>query len=136
MNTLLYKYKSILLITTFITSLSSCEKEIDVTLKSVPPRIAIEGFIKQDQLATVHVTHTLDFDNNDGYPYLSEAIVTISDYRGNHEVLQQGANGWYTAETISGKVGHSPWEHQLIRYRISVIGRWDISVHVHFKKCQ
>lgn len=107
MNTLLYKYKSFLLIALFITSLSSCEKEIDIDLKSVPPRIAIEGIVKQGQLATVHVTQTQDFDNNDKYANLSGAIVTISDDQGNSEVLKQGANGWYTAENenLKGVVG-------------------------------
>lgn len=84
---------------------ASCEKEIDVNLKSVPPRIAIEGIVKHEQLATVHVTHTLDFNNNDGYPHLSGAIVTISDDQGNSEVLKQDANGWYTAEYIRGEIG-------------------------------
>lgn len=104
-TSLLKDYIAYIFIAALLMCLLSCEKEIDVDLKSVPPRIAIEGIVKHEQLATVHVTHTLDFDNNDGYPHLSGAIVTISDDRGNSEVLKQGANGWYTAEYMRGEIG-------------------------------
>jgi len=107
MNTIIKKYIPLLIMALFIISLSSCEKEIDVDLKSVPPQIAIEGIVKQDQLATVYVTNTLDFNNNNGYPSLSGAVVTISDDHGNLEVLRQGDNGWYTAKTITGKIGYT-----------------------------
>lgn len=114
MNTLLLKdYITLILIAILLVSLPSCEKEIDVDLKSVPPKIAIEGIVKLDQLATVRVSHTLDFNNNDGYPNLSGAVVTISDDQGNSEILKQGANGWYTAEKIIGKVGR--------KYNMSVV---------------
>ena len=106
MITLLKKYSRTLLIVSFIISLSSCEKEIDVDLKSVPPQISIEGIVKEGELATVRVSHTLDFDNNDGYPNLSGAIVTISDDHGNSEILEQDGSGWYTATTIKGIVGY------------------------------
>lgn len=106
MTTLLLKdYITYILIAALLMCLPSCEKEIDMDLKSVPPRISIEGIIKHEQLATVYVTHTLDFDNNDGYPPLSGAIVTVSDDQGNSEVLKQGANGWYTAEHMIGEIG-------------------------------
>jgi len=107
MNTLLKKYSPALFIALLSISFSSCEKEIDVDLKSVPPQLVIEGIVKQDQLATVYITHTLDFSNNNGYPNLSNAIVTISDDRGNSEVLEQGSNGWYTAKTIKGEIGYT-----------------------------
>lgn len=93
------------MIALLIISLSSCEKEIDVDLRSVPPHIMIEGIVKQDQLATVRVSHTIDFGNNDGYPNLSGAIVTISDDKGNSEVLKQDEKGWYTAKDMKGEIG-------------------------------
>lgn len=113
MNTLINKYKPLLLLLTLFVSLSSCEKEVDVDLRSVPPRIAIEGIVKQDQLATIRVSHTIDFGDNDGYPDISGAIVTISDDKGNSEILKQGNNGWYTAERIKGETG--------VTYHMSVV---------------
>lgn len=85
--------------------LTSCEKEIDVDLKSASPRIVIEGTVKQNQYATVCVSSTIDFGNNEGYPNLSGAVVTVSDDKGNSEQLKQDKNGWYTAEKIKGEVG-------------------------------
>jgi len=107
MITLIKKYSPVLLIALFIISFSSCEKEIDVDLRSVEPQISIEGIVKEDQLATVRISHTLDFNNNNGYPNLSGAIVSISDDHGNSEVLKQGANGWYTAVDMTGKIGYT-----------------------------
>ncbi|HCO67025.1 MAG TPA: DUF4249 domain-containing protein [Dysgonomonas sp.] len=107
MNTLIKRHRISFLLMLFIISLPSCEKEIDVELRSVPPQLVIEGIVKQDQLATVRVTQTLDFSNNNGYPNLSGAIVTISDDQGNSEILRQGSNGWYTAENLRGVIGRT-----------------------------
>jgi len=105
MNTPINIYKSFLLGAVLLLSMSSCEKEIDVDLRSVPPRIVIEGIVKKDQLATVRVSQTIDFNNNDGYPNLSGAIVKISDDAGNSETLKQDQTGWYTAEKLKGEIG-------------------------------
>lgn len=102
MNTFLKKYNPLLLIALFTISLSSCEKEIDVDLKSVTPRIVIEGIVKQNELAKVRVTQTIDFDDNSGYPNLKGAIVKISDNAGKSEVLEQDGTGWYVAKEIIG----------------------------------
>jgi len=92
---------------TLLLVFTSCEKEIDVDLNSVAPRLQIEGIVKQDQLAMVRVSHTIDFDDNSGYPSLKGAIVKISDNAGNSEILQQDATGWYVAETIKGEIGRT-----------------------------
>ncbi len=90
----------------FITLIfCSCEKEIDVDLKTAPPHIQIEGLVKQDQLAMVRVSHTVDFNDNSGYPLLKGAIVKISDDAGNSEILKQDNTGWYVAENMKGVVG-------------------------------
>lgn len=107
MKTLYNKYKALGSLLILCLFLSSCEKEVDVNLHSVEPRIVIEGIIKQDQPATVRVSQTIDFNNNEGYPNLSGAVVTISDEQGNSEVLQQDSSGWYTAANLKGEIGHT-----------------------------
>lgn len=98
----------------FITLIfCSCEKEIDVDLNTVTPRIQIEGLVKQDQLAMVRVSQTIDFNDNSGYPMLEGAIVKISDDAGNSEILKQDNTGWYVAENIKGVIGR--------KYDMSVI---------------
>jgi len=90
----------------FITLIfCSCEKEIDVDLNTVTPRIQIEGLVKQDQLAMVRVSQTIDFNDNSGYPMVEGAIVKISDDAGNSEILKQDNTGWYVAENIKGVIG-------------------------------
>ncbi len=101
------KYITILSALALLLVASSCEKEIDVDLRSVPPRIQIEGVVKQDSLAKVRVSHTLDFSDNSGYPFLKDAIVVISDNAGNTETLQQDNSGWYVAQNIKGVIGRT-----------------------------
>jgi hypothetical protein len=100
-------YSVLLAALALLLAFSSCEKEIDVELRSVPPRIQIEGIVKQDQLAMVRVSHTLDFNDNSGYPFLKGATVIISDDAGNTETLQPDSTGWYVAEDIMGVIGRT-----------------------------
>ncbi|NDV93920.1 DUF4249 domain-containing protein [Dysgonomonas sp. 521] len=107
MNNIKNIYIIILSALFILLGLTSCEKEIDVDLNSVPPRIQIEGIVKQGQPATVRVSHTIDFNDNSGYPFLKGAIVKVSDDAGNSEILQQDATGWYVAENIKGVIGRT-----------------------------
>lgn len=91
-----------LVVISLLTVLVSCQKEIDIDLHQVPPRIVIEGIVKQDSLAKVRVSRTLDFDDSSGYPFLSGATVTIKDDLGVEEVLKQDASGWYVAAQMKG----------------------------------
>lgn len=107
MKNLIKTYTVIFSALTLMFTVSSCEKEIDVDLRSVPPHIQIEGIVKQDQLAMVRVSHTLDFDDNSGYPFLKGAVVKIWDDAGNSETLLQNTTGWYVAENIKGEIGRT-----------------------------
>lgn len=107
MKSLKNKYTTILSALALLLVVSSCEKEIDVDLHSVPPRVQIEGLVKQDSLARVRVSHTLDFSDNSGYPFIKDAIVVISDDAGNTETLKQDDSGWYVAEGIRGEIGRT-----------------------------
>lgn len=81
----------------------SCEKEIDVDLNSVEPKIVIEGRIAKDSIAKISITKTKDFNTNNDFPPVFGAVVTISDDRGNSEVLDQNKDGLYISERIRGK---------------------------------
>ena len=107
MKSIINRYHIILGVMIVACVFTSCEKEIDVDLRSVPPRIQIEAMVKQDQLARVRVSHTLDFNDNSGYPFLKGAIVKISDVNGISETLKQDDSGWYVAETLKGEIGHT-----------------------------
>lgn len=86
-------------------ALSSCEKEIDVDLHSVEPRIVIEGLIAKDSLATVRITKTKDFNADNNFLPVNGALVTISDSWGNVDTLKQNVEGLYVASIIKGVEG-------------------------------
>lgn len=99
----------IIVISILISSLFvfSCEKEIDVDLRSVTPRLVIEGVVVKDSLAKVKLTKTKDFDGDNNYLPVSGAEVVISDDAGASEILILDESGWYVAQTLRGEVGRT-----------------------------
>ncbi len=81
---------------------SSCQDEIQVDLRSVPPMVVIEGVIREGTQAEVLITKTKDFSDNTEYLPVTDAVVTISDDAGNDEQLVCNASGKYVATTIEG----------------------------------
>ncbi len=103
MNTIIYKkYIAAMICLSTMLFMTGCEKEIDVDLKSVEPRVVIEGLVKKDSLATVRITMTKDFYEDNNFPPVNGAVVTISDDAGNTEVLQQDIKGTYVAKYLKG----------------------------------
>lgn len=89
----------------------SCEKEIEVDLKSAEPRLVIEGLVKIDTLATVRITKTKDFTTDNNYPAVNGAVVTLSDDLGKSEVLKQNSDGLYVSQTIVGEADRTYFLH-------------------------
>lgn len=96
---------NLVILMVFITS---CEKVIDVKLDSVDKKYVIEGNIT-DQPGTcqVKITQTKDFDENNTFPGVSGAIVTVSDNGGTPVVLTETSTGVYETTAINGTVGHT-----------------------------
>ena len=87
--------------------LTSCEKEIDVDLNSVTPRLVIEGLVVKDSIAKVKLTKTKDFNDNNVYEPITGASIQISDDAGNTETLLLNSTGWYVAKTLKGVEGRT-----------------------------
>lgn len=97
--------KTIIIILTGILFLmihSSCEDLIDVDLRSVEPKLVIEGTVRMGAPAEVLLTKTKDFKENNNYPPITDAIVTITDDAGNSEQLIANSSGKFVATTITG----------------------------------
>lgn len=107
MTRFINQYTAIISSLLILLTFSSCEKEIEVDLNSVPSRIVIEGIVKQNEPAKVRVSQTMDFDDNSGYPNLSGAVVKITDDSGYSEILHQNATGWYVAADLIGETGQT-----------------------------
>ena len=83
----------------------ACEKIIEVELRSVPPMLVIEAAICEGETAHVRLSHTLDFYDQSGYPILTDALVQLSDDRGNTEMLQPGEDRLFHGSSLIGTVG-------------------------------
>jgi len=81
----------------------SCEKEIDLNLRSVEPNVVIEGTITLNGNAIVNITTTKDFEDNNEFPPLFGAIVKLTDENGNSEILEQSGEGLYIGSSIIGQ---------------------------------
>lgn len=87
----------------FIFLFIACEKEIDIDLNTSESKIVIEGLVSdQPGPYMVKLTRTVDFDDDNTFPPVSEARVTIYDDVGNIEVLTETMAGVYNATAIQG----------------------------------
>lgn len=94
-------------------TLASCEKVIDLDLKGVEAKYVIEGTLSnQAGDCRVLITQTKDFDQNNEFPGVSGAVVTIvssdSDVSGDGEtatILTETAPGVYEAPDLQGISG-------------------------------
>lgn len=88
--------------------ITSCEKVIDVKLDSVAKKYVIEGNISDEPgVCQVKITQTKDFNEDNTFPGVSGAIVTVSDNGGTPVLLTETSTGVYETTAINGTVGHT-----------------------------
>jgi hypothetical protein len=93
---------------------TACEKVIDVDLREVEPQLVIEANITdQPGPYFVRLTRTVNFNVENSFPPITNAIVTLSDNTGTEEVLSETSPGSYETNSIVGTPGRT--------YRLSVI---------------
>ncbi|MBV6878732.1 DUF4249 domain-containing protein [Epilithonimonas ginsengisoli] len=100
--------KNILLIIFSLFLFISCEKEIDLDLADQSGKIVIEGNIT-DQAGPyfVRITKSVAFTNENQYPAVEDAQVTMSDDLGKTETLQYIGNGFYQVSNFQGQSGRT-----------------------------
>lgn len=88
--------------------LSSCEKVIDVNLKTAPAKLVIEGNITNEEGPyTVKLSKTVAYIGPNEFPPVSGAVVTISDNTGDTETLAETSPGTYQSVRLKGKPGRT-----------------------------
>jgi Domain of unknown function (DUF4249) len=89
--------------------LSSCEKVIDIDLNSEDPYIVIEAEVTNDNTApqTVRITKSLNFSDNNTFPAVSGAAITLSDDAGNSVSLTETSPGIYQTNALPGIPGRT-----------------------------
>lgn len=100
--------KNILFILFCALLFSSCEKEIDLQLDDKSGTIVIEGNITDQQGPYyVHITRSVAFTEDNQYPAITDAIVTISDNAGQSETLQYEGDGRYKTSSLVSSPGNT-----------------------------
>ncbi|MFT2008386.1 DUF4249 domain-containing protein [Pontibacter sp. 13R65] len=103
------RYLLLLLAAAVLTQLlSACERVIDVDLNAASARYVIEGNITNgDNPGQVKISRTKNFDENNVFEGVSNAVVTVSDNAGNTETLTQQSPGVYAISSLAGVPGRS-----------------------------
>lgn len=90
-----------------ILSLSwSCTTPIDLDVV-YEKKIVVEGSISAANTAHVRLTQTVSATDEDLFPVVTNAVITLSDSDGNMEVLMEETDGVYTGNSIIGEGGKS-----------------------------
>ena len=88
---------------------SSCEREIELNLKTSNSRYVIDGNLSTETGESyVRITKSLNMDDTIQYPTISGALVTITDNRQlKTDTLNESNPGLYVKYGLTGLEGHS-----------------------------
>jgi hypothetical protein len=92
-----------------LITLSSCEKEVDLSLNSVSAKLVIEGVINNTGAPdTVKISKTINFQATNEFVGVANALVIITDNTaGITDTLTAGfKTGYYITSKITGTPGH------------------------------
>ncbi|MEO7309031.1 MAG: DUF4249 domain-containing protein [Chitinophagaceae bacterium] len=91
-----------------LLAFASCEKVIDIRLNDTAKKYVVEGNISNEAgQCTVNITQTKDFSENNDFPGVGGAVITVSDNGGAPVALAETARGVYTNAAINGTPGHT-----------------------------
>lgn len=94
--------KKLVLFTSLLILLASCEDVIEIDLEGIEPKLVIEAVINDiDKTCVVKLSETVDYFNPGIYPNVSNASVSISENDGIPIVLEESEPGIYTSNNIS-----------------------------------
>ena len=62
---------------------TSCTKVIDVNIDNAPAKLVINGYINDNANAVVTLSKSVELDQNNTFPGISGATVTLTDDKGN-----------------------------------------------------
>ncbi|MEO5563964.1 MAG: DUF4249 domain-containing protein [Chitinophagaceae bacterium] len=89
-----------------IFSITSCEKVIDINLNEAEKKYVIEGVVTDMAgTARVKISQTKNFDENNSFPTVSGAIVSIKETPGVTYGLTETSPGIYESAMLSGTSG-------------------------------
>lgn len=93
-----------------LVALCGCQEVIDIDLNSTAPKLVIEGNIHTGPGPYyVGLSKTVNFDDPNQFPTISNALVVISDDMGNHDTLEELTvlPGVYHTHFLQGAESHT-----------------------------
>jgi hypothetical protein len=101
--------KNWILILIAILGLTACEKEVDIDLRNSDQKYVIEGNLSNiPGESKVRITTTLNFGQNEPFPVVRGALVTITDNALNQSIiLEESLDGYYSTYDLVGIEGRS-----------------------------
>lgn len=97
---------SIFLVLAVAVSTTSCEKVIDIKTNNSTPQLVVEGNISNTPGPyTIKLSTSVNYDQSNTFPPVQNAVVKISDDKGNSETLKETTAGTYQTATLNGTVG-------------------------------
>ncbi len=105
MNTMIRPISKIQVMTfmLLVLLLSSCEEVIQLDLNSSSPHLVAEGQIEKDSVGWIRLSYTTDYFTAQQPALVQNAAVSISDNRGNSEIMEYRGNGLYKGVSLKGK---------------------------------
>lgn len=92
----------------FIVLFSSCRKVINVDIDGVEKKYVIEAFITDQQDSSrVLISTTKNISENNDYPGISGASVTVTDDAGAVTTFIEDSAGYYSAPSFKGEIGRT-----------------------------
>jgi len=86
----------------------SCEKVINVNLDTAPNQIVVEGNITdKNEIQTVKITQSVPYTDQNVYPAVKGALVTVTDNVGNSWSFKEIEPGIYTVGPFKGITGRT-----------------------------
>lgn len=102
------KYYKIFYLIFIATALSSCQKVVQIDLNTTDPKLVVEANITDESGPyTVKLSKSANYYDDNKFPKVNDAIVTIKDMNGNSDVLHPVADGMFQTSSIQGVPGRT-----------------------------
>ena len=81
---------------------TSCTEELDIDVNATDPQIIVEANLDNQRPISIKLSESVNFDDDNTFPKVKNAVITLSDNVGKSEVLTEVSPGYYTGATIVG----------------------------------
>lgn len=83
----------------------SCERVIHVDLNSSSPVLVVEANIPSGSYATAKLSKSVNYDEENSFPAVSGAEITVTDNAGGTDILRERSPGFYAGSLVRGEPG-------------------------------